>query len=312
MNNFKISTPKIISKEIKQVFNKNVYIPDDLTTNDKIKEQFLVLLRQSHIIPSNVILQILKLIDKQVIIPVNNKKKGFLGLLFKKIKDTCVPFSYSEGTMAFYSGASNRIYIIVDNIMKAKGNADAVSRTIVHELQHMQGHNFPSEFFSLHKKLILSFYTEFFKIISANHLKVNIDAVEHYAKFLVYMFDDIFSSYGAVITQSDFDSYRDKVALVYRTEGKKIPQLGMDIANALTLCAETMIDGQFFEIAAKNPKSIQRLLYTAYGMTYKKLGMDPAKLKSFFGQECIVPTEIVAMLPEIKIEPSLFAFLNRL
>lgn len=270
-------------------------------------------MRQSKIIPSNYLLQIWKLIDRQVIIPVNNKKRGFLSFLNKKLSKTCVPFSYSEydGTMAFYSGVSNRIYIIVDNIMKAHNSADGIARTVVHELQHMQGHNFPSEFFNLHKQLICNFYSTFFHIICDNKLTVDEKAVEYYAKFLVYMFDDIFSSDGSVTTQSDFDSYRDKVALVYR-KGKNIPSGGMNIANAITACAESMIDGVFFDKASKNPKSVERYLYMAYGMTYKKIGMDPNKLKSFFGQECIVPTEIVAMIPAIRIQSNLFAFLNRL
>ena len=254
------------------------------------------------------------MIDRQVIVPVNNKKRGLLGFLNKRLSKTCVPFSYSEydGTMGFYSGVSNRIYIIVDNIMKAKKSADGITKTVVHELQHMQGHNFPSEFFSLHKHLICNFYNTFFHIICDNKLNVDEKSVEHYAKFLVYMFDDIFSSAGSVVTDSDFDSYRDKVALIYRDKNNRVSSGGMNIANAVTACAESMIDGVFFDRASKNPKSVERYLYIAYGMTYKKIGMDPNKLHSFFGQECIVPTEIVAMMPEIKIQPNLFAFLNRL
>lgn len=309
----KVATSKVISKEIKRVFNESISIPDGLVTNEKIRDQFISLMRESKIIPSNYLLLIWKLIERQIIIPVNNKKSGLLGFLNKRLKKTCVPFSYSydDGTMAFYSGASNRIFIIVDNILKAKDSADGIARTVVHELQHMQGHNFPSEFFNLHKQLITSLYKNFFTIICGNKLAIDDKAIENFSKFLVYMFDDIFSGEGAVITQSDFDSYRDKVALIYR-QGKGIPSYGMDIANAVTHCAESMIDGKYFDIASKDPKSNERLMYIAFGLAYRKIGMDPNKLKSFFGQECIVPTEIVAMIPAIKIQPNLFAFLNRL
>lgn len=309
----KISTSKAVTREIKKVFDKSVSIPDGLITNDTIRNEFISLLRKSHIIPSNYLLQIWKLIERQVIIPVNNKKKGLLGFLNNLFKKTHVPFSYSQydGTMAFYSGVSNRIFIIVDNILKADGSADGISRTLVHELQHMQGHNFPSEFFSLHKNLITSFYSKFFHLACGDELTVDEKAVELYSKFLVYMFDDIFSSEGSIVTQSDFDSYRDKCALIYR-KGNNIPQYAEDIANIVTACAESMIDGKFFERASKDSKSPERWLYMAYGAVYKKLGMDPTKLKSFFGQECIVPTEIIAMIPAIKIQPNLFAFLNRL
>lgn len=309
----KVSTSKVISKEIRNVFNESVPIPDGLITNATIRNQFIDLLRKSHIIPSNYLLIIWKMIEKQVIIPVNNKKSGLLGFLNKRLKKTCVPFSYSydDGTMAFYSGSSNRIYIIVDNILKADKSSDGIARTVVHELQHMQAHNFPSGFFSVHKNLIVGFYNTFFNIICGNRMSVDIRAVENYAKFLVYMFDDIFSGSGAIITQSDFDSYRDKAALVYRKD-KGVPQEAISIANAITGCAESMIDGKFFDVASKNPKSNERILYTAYGFTYKKIGMDPSKLKSFFGQECIVPSEIVAMLPAIKITPNLFSFLSKL
>jgi len=310
----KISTSKAVSKELKKVFNESISIPEGLVTNSAIRDQFISLMRQSKIIPSNYLLQIWKLIDRQVIIPVNNKKRGLLSFLNKRLSKTCVPFSYSEydGTMGFYSGVSNRIYIIVDNIMKAKNSADGITTTVVHELQHMQGHNFPSEFFNLHKQLICNFYSTFFRIICDNKLNVDDTAVEHYAKFLIYMFDDIFSSAGSIVTDNDFHSYRDKVALIYRDKKGGIPSGGMNIAEAVTACAESMIDGTFFDRASKNPKSIERYLYIAYSMTYKKIGMDPNKLHSFFGQECIVPTEIVAMVPAIRITPNLFAFLNRL
>ena len=309
----KIKTSKVLTREIRNVFNESISIPDGLVTNSTIRDQFITLLRKSHIIPSNYLLLIWKMIDKQIIIPVNNKRKGLLGFLNKRLKKTCVPFSYSydDGTMAFYSGTSNRIFIIVDNILKADKSSDGIARTVVHELQHMQGHNFPSEFFNLHKSLIINLYDNFFKVICGNKLKTDPVAITNFAKFLIYMFDDIFSSAGSVITQSDFDSYRDKVALIYRN-GKNIPDYGMQIANAVTHGAESMIDGKFFDNASRNPKSIERVIYMAFGMAYKKIGMDPNKLHSFFGQECIVPTEIVAMIPAIKITPNLFAFLNRL
>lgn len=309
----KTATSKVLSREFKRVFNESISIPDGLVTNEKIRNQFISLMRQSRIIPSNYLLLIWKLIDRQIIIPVNNKKSGLLGFLSKKLKKTCVPFSYNydDGTLAFYSGASNRIFVIVDNILKSRDSADGIARTVVHELQHMQGHNFPSEFFNLHKQLITSLYKNFFTILCGNELTVNDSSIENFSKFLIYMFDDIFSGANSVITQSDFDSYRDKVGLIYR-QGNNIPSYAMDIANTVTHCAESMVDGKYFDNATRNPKSNERLVYMAFGLAYRKIGMDPNKLKSFFGQECIVPTEIVAMIPAIKIQPNLFAFLNRL
>jgi len=310
----KVSTSVVIKKEIKKVFDVSIPLPEGLITNKVIRDQFFDFMSKSSVIPKQYLRSIWKLIENQTIIPVNVKKKGFLGFLNNLLKkSTCVPFSYDDGTLAFYSGASNRIYVLVDNILKFhKTDTDYIARTVVHELQHMQCHNFPSGFYQVHKSLIDSFYYNLFDILAAHKLTVNEKSSELFGRFLLYMFDDLFSCAGATITESDFDSYRDKAAAAYMDKNMKVPQIGMNIANALSDCAMSMIDGKFFDNASRDSKSIERYLYMAIGYTYRKIGMDPNKLKSFFGQECIVPSEIVAMLPAIKITPSLFAFVDKL
>lgn len=310
----KDSTAKVVSREIKKVFNQSVSLPDDLITNDEIREKFVKLLGQSHIIPNGALKLIWNLVNKQVIIPVNVKKAGLLSFLDNLFKKSSVPFAYSydEGTMAFYSGASNRIYMLVDNMLKADGSADHIARTVVHELQHMQCHNFPSEFYNLHKNTINGFYYELFGIFCDHKLEVNKKSCEIFGRFLLYMFDDLFSCSGATITDNDFKTYYDRAASVYLTDRMEVPQYGLQIAKALTMCAESMIDGKFFDNAAKNNKSVERYLYSAIGEAYRRIGMNPMRLKSFFGQECIVPSEIIALKPNITISADLFAFLNRL
>lgn len=308
------STAKVVSKEIKKVFNQSVSLPDDLITNDEIRQQFVKLMAKSNIIPGAALKMIWNLVNKQVIIPVNVRRKGLLSWLDSLLKKSSVPFAYSydDGTMAFYSGASNRIYLLVDNITKADSNADHLARTVVHELQHMQCHNFPSEFYNVHKQTINSFYYELFGVCCDHKLEVNVKSCELFGRFLLYMFDDLFSCAGATITDNDFKTYYDRAASVYLGTNMEVPQYGLQIAKGLTMCAESMIDGKYFENAAKNNKSAERYLYGAIGETYRRIGMNPMRLKSFFGQECIVPSEIIALKPNIRITPDLFAFLNRL
>lgn len=313
----KVSTPIVIKKEFKSVFNESIPIPDGLVTNESIRQKFIDILKKSNLIPSGALTHIWKLIDAQIIVPVNNKKKGLLGFLNSKLKKSCVPYSFDKYTMGFYSGVTNRIYIIVDNIFANSGllqGNSRVTKTLIHELQHMQGHNFPSEFFNLHKKLIVDFYYTFFEISGASDkLKVDRDAVEQYAKYILYMFDDIFSSRGGTLNNADLQSYYSRCLYVYHDnfKGDKVPQLAKNIANCVISSVISLIQGKYFDEARKS-STAERLLYIMYYNTYKKIGMDPAKLQSFFGQEAYVPTEIVAMLPQIKITPSLFAFVNRL
>lgn len=313
-NKFKIkdSTAKVVSKEIKKVFNQSVSLPDDLVTNEEIRQTFAKLLMQSHVIPSGPLKTIWKLIEKQVIIPVNVKKRGLLSWLNKILQKSNVPFAYSydEGTMAFYSGASNRIYMLVDNMLKTNNGADYIAKTVVHELQHMQCHNFPTQFYNVHQKTINSFYYELFGIMCNHELEVNSESCKLFGRYIMYLFDDIFSCAGATITDNDFKSYYDRAAAVYLTSDMKVPKFGLQIANALTQCAESMIDGKFFENAIKNSRSVERYLYQAIGLAYKRIGMNPMKLQSFFGQECIVPSEIIALKPNVAITNDLFAFLN--
>lgn len=313
--NNKRTTSSVVSKEIKKVFNTNVSLPDDLVTNEDIRQKFIIHMAKSHIIPKQYLKQIWRLVEQQVIIPVIVKKSGLIGWLTNILRKSSVPFAYSydDGTMAFYSGSSNRIYILIDNISKSPGNSsDNVAKTVVHELQHMQCHNFTSQFYSVHKNLINDFYFNLFNILCNNQLKVNKNLSDLFGKFLIYMFDDLFSSYDAVITDNDFKVYRDRVASVYMNDKLQVPIFGWQIASALTQCAESIIDGKFFEKASKDSKSAERYLYAAIASTYKKIGMNPMKLKSFFGQECIVPSEIIAMKPAIKMSSDLFALINRL
>lgn len=309
----KVSTSKVVSKEISKVFNQSISLPDDLVTNDEIRAKFISLLKESNLIPGNYLKIIWKLVDNMVIIPVNVNRKGLLSWLDSLLKKSSVPFAYSydDGTMAFYSGASNRIYMLVDNISRV-GDGDHLARTIVHELQHMQCHNFPSEFYNLHKNTITDFYYELFGIFCGHKLEVNKNSCTIFGRFLLYMFDDLFSCAGATITNNDFKTYHDRAAAVYLTSSLEVPKYGLQIADALTMCAESMIDGKFFDNASKNNRSVERYLYVAISDAYRRIGMNPMKLKSFFGQECIVPSEIIALKPNLKISNDLFAFINRL
>ena len=154
-----VSTAKVVSKELKKVFNQSITLPDELVTNEEIRQTFIKLMQQSNVIPSGALKQIWRLINEQMIIPVNVKKKGLLGWLDNILKNSTMPFAYSydNGTMAFYSGSSNRIYLLIDNIQNAKVGAHWLGVTVIHELQHMQCHNFPSEFYNVHKKTINNF-----------------------------------------------------------------------------------------------------------------------------------------------------------
>lgn len=309
-----VSTAKVVSKELKNVFHQSITLPDDLVTNDEIRKTFIKLMKDSNVIPSGALKQIWRLINEQMIIPVNVKKKGLLGWLDSILKNSMVPFAYSydNGTMAFYSGSSNRIYLLIDNIQNAKVGSHWLGVTVIHELQHMQCHNFPSEFYNVHKKTINNFYFELFNVICGRKLTVNSTSCQLFAKWLLYLYDDIFTSAGATITDNDFRAYYDRAASVYLTDDMKVPEYGLQIAKALTMCAESMIDGKFFDKASKDRKSVERYLYQAIGEAYKRIGWNPVKLNSFFGQECIAPSEIIALKPNVTISNDLFTFLSRL
>lgn len=309
-----VSTAKVVSKEIKKIFHQSVTLPEDLVTNDSIRETFIKLLKESNVIPSGPLKQIWRLVNEQMIIPVNVKKKGLLGWLNNILKNSIMPFAYSydNGTMAFYSGSSNRIYLLIDNIQNAKIGTHWLGVTVIHELQHMQCHNFPSEFYNVHKKTINSFYYELFNVMCGQKLVVNSTSAQLFGRYLLYLYDDIFTSAGATITDNDFKAYHDRAATVYLDNNMKIPEYGFQIATALTMCAESMIDGKFFDRASKDSKSIERYFYRAVAETYRRIGWNPIKLNSFFGQECIAPSEIISLKPNITISNDLFAFLNRL
>lgn len=317
----KISTKIVIKKELKKVFNKTVEVPDGLITNDTIRQTFFNYLKQSSYIPSSALATLWKLIDKQVIVPVNVKKSGFLSFLSKKLKNnTVIPFSYYKNVMGFYSGNSNRIYILIDNIksLYPRTAADSISKTLTHELQHMQCCNFPHEFYNLHKDEFEKFYYTFFNILADEYgapseVDVDRNASTFFCKTILYMFDHLLSDPGSAIYNSDLHMYFDRCAHVYSKEknSKSAIKCINDLSNCVTSGAIGILNGKYWDALERNSNSPHRLCYISLYKTYDRLYNGAKKYASAFGQELVFPSELISVLSQEDPSSKMYAFINR-
>lgn len=317
MARVKKPTSLVVKREIKSIFNNSVSVPDGLVTNEAIRQKFFDYINRSTVIPRNASSTIWKLIRNQVIIPVNVKKEGFTDRLFYTTNNkNSVLMSYYDGVLGFYSGQSNRIFMLIDNMEKYKFDANRMSITLIHELQHMQCHNFPGQFFMIHKKLFTNFYTELLynaceMYDSSSNIKVNETAAALMCKWMIYMFDDLIADPNFGFTDHDMDSYGDKVYSCFYDQ-KKNEEMLNNICDILINSAKTILNGKYYDNCRNNRKSDERFCYNAIYNTYKNLNLNPDKIGSFFGQELIFPSEIISLLANVKITPSLFAFIDRL
>lgn len=322
MAKVRVPTRKVVKREIKNVFGKSVPIPEGLVTNEDIRQKFIYELNKTSFIPSSAMSNIKRLVDNQQIIPVNIESSGAVKRIYQSIKrNSRIPFSYYDGVLGFYSGFTNRIYLLLDNIAKYRGNSEDSAKVLIHELQHMQCHNFPSEFFFLHKDLFTKFYATLFKtacdMYSSNNIKIDSHNVMIFAKYLIYMFDDLIANPSFYISKNDIASYAMKAygTMVGNNEDDLTDDdkdVAWQIANILANSGFSIIFGKFFDNAQNDSKSIERFSYFAIHNTYKKIGLDPKKLASFFGQELVYASEIIALLIGVRTDPSLFLLLGRL
>ena len=319
----KVATSIVVKKELKKVFNKTVEIPDGLITNEAIRQKFAEYLKQSNYIPSSALTPINRLIDEQVIIPVNIKKKGWLSFLNNQLKNKVImPFSYYDGVLAFYSGLTNRIYMLIDNIQKyhTSSTANHIAKTLVHELQHMQCNNFPHEFYNVHKNEISKFYSEFFRMaastygISSDKLPVNEGAATFFAKTILYIFDHLLSDPSSIITKNDLMAYNDKCYNVYANDksSKSAQKMAGELANIITTSALGILTGKYYSNCKNYSSSPERLCYISLYKTYNKLFGSAEKYGSFFGQELIFLSELISVLSQDDNSSKMFAFINRL
>lgn len=311
------STSVVVQREIRNVFNSSVTIPKGLVTNEEIRNKFFNYLNKSTVIPNGQLNAIWNLIKRQVVIPVNVKKSGFLEKLFSGMRrKNAVLAEYYDGILGFYSGNSNRIFMLIDNMEKFKYGPDEIACVLVHEFQHMQCHNFPVEFFNLHKKLFTDFYSEMLyeacKLLDPSvDCKVNTNSVALMCKWMIYMFDDLISNPDFGFTSSDMNAYADKIFNSF-SNIDRYEKFYNRVMNLLIDAAETILNGKYYDNCKKDSKSPERFSYVTIYKTYKKLNLNPDKLQSFFGQELIYPSEIIALLPYLKMDSNLFAFINRL
>lgn len=316
----RVSTAKVISKEIKNVFNRSVSIPDGLITNDTIRQTFFDHLKKSTYIPSSILPKIWNLIEEQVIIPVNVKRSGLLSMLFSRLKSTPMPMSYSKDTMAFYSGSSNRVYMLIDNMLRVTKNSNLIASTLVHELQHMQCHNFPSEFFAVHKEMLTTYYHAMFSEAinlyddaKNSNITANRQAAAVFCKYCIYMFDDLISDSTFKMSAKDFYSYYIRCFNVFdHNERDRRAESIVNRLAAMIVAGGSGILSEKYWSEARNNKSDAYFCYRCCGWAYDKIGMNPNRLDSFFGQELIFPSEVISVVSAVKITPAMFAFINRL
>lgn len=316
----KIPTSLAVKKEFRSLLNTNVDIPG-LITNEKIRSTFIDILSRSSMIPGSAMNHIWRLVQRQVIVPVNvdEKYRSKVKMVSDKANQQVSTIVWSKGTMGFFSGSKNRIYMLLDNILNRTQDPNAIATILVHELQHMQCYNYPNQFYFVHRDVFIKFYSEFFK--RASYLVdpsvpavINTDVVGEVVRYMMYMFDDLLGGGIFPYNEGDFKMLGRKIIWCYKNY-EDYKDHFQRVTSIISYGAFTITDGAYFNgFNTANRSDSRYVMFKSIEYAYETIAGSSKVSRSdtFFGQEMLFPSEVLSVLVSFGWTKGIFAFLPQL
>jgi len=274
-------------KKIGNFFGKDIY------TSDKLKERFLV---SSSVNGRTkpVSNSIRKLVDKEKLIPAFINKD-----IFSYFKYKWGDRANIHSAAAMYLFKEKKIIILMDNnISYGFANNDFISLLILHEGMHMAASLYPSAFISIFQNDLEDFYFDIFKNIFS--LKGDSKPKE-IKKIVKYLFNTEMS-FNKKVDSKIFVNYFN----ILTSSLSKYTTLEKDVFNKnvrdWVVCGKLYYSNPM--IVYNNARSFMHIL-NPIARAYKTV-WGSAPEGNFFVQEILVPSEIISIRSEIKLDSNIY------
>ena len=210
--------------------------------------------------------------------------KGFFSFLINKI------FSPHEesGTLGFFSPATKKVYVIVDNWASLFGSApdEGIARTLVHECTHLFAYTKPTDFLSTFKTELASFYGEFLsRYFRASKQKP--DVMMELASFIFNEFEMSTSQ------QVSFKNYWSKLEKLFKSRSS---------LNSKDFDEELKIYFVMIKFLFTNINLLRQYYLTSFRSMYVNMyrgyqhGLDIKPNGTLLVQELVFPSEIMCVV----------------
>lgn len=318
----RISTIEALKKGLFHTFKKNIILPQKAVTNDGVRQLYLNCVYKSGLINSSNFALIKKMVDKDVIIPIECTDDYIKELNSKLDGSAAINPKEYEGVLGFYTGYQNKIFILMDHVEKLmRGNTKGLFFVTIHELQHMSCYNFPKQFISTWNKELCKFYAYFvfrlYEIITKdtnnNEIIRNLmdpgNGLDYYIQYLIYNNEFLWNIRGSRISSKDCATCAMKIAAIANQCG--VPEkVAVEMYHTLN---EFMYDILFRDIGSTYNKNNNPCVIRAFNQAYIDVfGINMLKY-SFIYQEAIFPSEVVCMSSMFKYTDNrYYKFLNNL
>jgi len=309
-----LSTSDGVVKGLNTTFRKTFPVSPKMVTNVDVKKRYLQSISDSGLVPGNFIKNIVRMVEKEKIIPVACTP-DYIKALNKHLKgEACMNPKDYQNVLGFYTGKQNRLYILMDNVQRILGDNDkALAFVTVHEMQHMCCYNYMKEFINLWQKELYQFYAHFIALLYKSYTSgfksmwnavsgkdkeviqklLNPDnGVKYLVQYLIYNHEYLYCCSGANISTSDCKAVGEKVAMLLEQNG-----CDKKIADTMSKKIAAMIYDVFSGSIGRTYKNednytIISCFRSAYVKVFKK---DPWADGTLIYQEIVFPSEIVAI-----------------
>lgn len=307
-----ISTTDGVSKGLSFTFKRMIPVSPKMVTNLDVKKKYIDMLSKH--LSSGVVNEIIKLINKERIVPVECTE-DFIRMLNKNLKgDACMNAKEYENVLGFYTSKQNRLYILMDNVQRLMGAGSLpIMFTTVHELQHMYCFNFTSEFIKLWENELYSFYGYFCaclykaytggfrsawnsltgkdKTIVKNLLEPD-NGIKYLVQYLIYNHEYLYSCAGCATSATDCKAIGEKFGMLLEQCGCE-SGLSAKIATKIAVLAKDIFSGK---IAGTWRSSDNATIINCFREAYVRVfSRDPWKDNTLIYQELIFPSEIISV-----------------
>lgn len=306
-----VSTSDGVIKGLASTFRKSFSIPQKLITNIDVKKSYIDKL--SPYISGNNLKNIIKLVEKEKIVPVSCTV-DFINKLNKDLKnDACMNPKEYENVLGFYTGKQNRLYILLDNVSKLTNTDRGLVDVTIHELQHMCCYNHLQQFINLWSKVLYKFYAYFcaylyksytmgFKALwnaisqkdkdVINNLMSPDNGIEYLVKYLIYNHEYLYCCAGSNVSVSDCKAIGQKIGMLLQNNGCE-KDISENISRDISNISKDIFTGDIGRTwNHKNNGVIIQCLIQAYISTFNK---NPWKDGTLVYQEIIFPSEVISI-----------------
>lgn len=300
-------TRVIVQRALKYATSKDIEMPEDVYTNERVRVKFMEIMHKSTYFKSAYAILIQKMVDQQIIVPVNVRQPT----LIEKIKTALgmhTRLEFAKHALAFYSSHYGRIFILLDNMEKHSFSPNEIAKVILHELQHMIANKFPQQFFTYHSKLFGEFYSYFFNhILSVDEkyyskpatvgpaIKFAIDEIEAPGRITMGLLTKF---RGLIVKSFNIDKMSDDE---YRKLNNSVEALQEVMVNVVT--------GRYYG-NVRSGQGNDRIVCFRLRDAYIHVKIDPNN--SFIGQEVVYPSELICIQSESSPSSSHFQLIAKL